>query len=165
MRHAQSDIHQDRLQNNRGNFAWILFEAALDRGQVIEGRDENVRHRRFRDPKPARHGSRSVDVAVVRSVWLHADQGAVVQSVIRAFELHDLVASSSGAGKTNGMHGRFRPAVAKPAHLNRKPVANFLCQFPFHVVRHAKHGSGCKPLLDRLHHRRMAMSRHQRTER
>ncbi len=58
----------------------------------------------------------------------------------------------------------FLDFVSKAAHLNRKAIANFLCKFPLHVVGHAKHRAGGKPLLDGLHHRRMAMSGHQRAE-
>ena len=81
---------------------------------------------------------------IVGSMRLHADQSAVVQAVIRAFEFDDLVASGGGARQANRVHGGFRAAVAEAAHLDRKAVADFFRQFPFHVVRHAEHGAGAK---------------------
>ena len=119
----------------------------------------------LRHAQPAGDRGWSIDVAVIRRMRFHADQRAIVQSVISAFELHDLVAPGSGARQTNRVHRRFRSAVAEAAHLHRKAVADFFRQFPFHIVRHAEHGAGGKPFLDRLHHRRMAVSGHQRAER
>ena len=164
MRHAQADIHQNRLKNDRGDLARILFETPFDSGKVIERRDLHVLNGGFRYTKATCNGCGIIDVAKVRSMRLHANQCAVVQSVIGALELDDLVAPSSRAGQTYGVHGRFGPAIAEPAHLNRKAVADFFRQFPFHIMRHAKHRSGREALFHGLHHRRMAVSRHQSTE-
>ena len=87
-----------------------------------------------------------------------------MQAVVSAFELHDLVAAGSGAGQADGVHGRFRTAVAEAHHLDRKAVADFFGQLPLHVVGHAEHGAGAEAFFDGLHDRGMAMSGHERAE-
>ena len=164
LRHAEADIHQDRLENDRGDLAGIFLEATLDGGEIVEGGDEHVGDCGLRDAEAAGDRGWSVDVAVVRSMRLHADQSAVVQSVVGAFELDDLVASGGGAGQANRVHGHFGAAVAEAAHLDREALADFFGEFPFHVVRHAEHGAGGKALLDGLHDRGMAVSGHERAE-
>ena len=164
LRHAEADVHQNRFENDRGNLAGIFFEAALDRGEIVERGNHNVGDRRFRHAQTAGDRCWIVDVAIVGSVRLHADQSAVMQAVVGAFELDDLVASGSGASQANRVHGGFGAAVAEAAHLDRKAVADFFREFPLHVVRHAEHGAGGEALLDGLHHRRMAMSGHERAE-
>src|SRR5579871_1462420 len=42
LRHAEADVHQNRLENNRSDLAGIFFEAALHGGKVVEGRDLHV---------------------------------------------------------------------------------------------------------------------------
>ena len=42
LRHAQADVHQNRLENDRGNFAGILFEAILDACEIVESGDLNI---------------------------------------------------------------------------------------------------------------------------
>ena len=105
-----------------------------------------------------------LDVAELWGVRLHADQRGVVQSVIAAFELDDLVAAGGGAGQADGMHGGFGPAVAEAHHLHWKALADFFRKLPFHVMRHAEHGARAQPLLNRFHHRGMAVSGHERAE-
>ena len=95
---------------------------------------------------------------------LHTNQCRIMQAVITAFKLYDLVATSSCAGQPNRMHGGFRAAIAKAAHLHRKPRADFLRQFPLHVVRHAIHSALVQARFHRLDHRRMRMSGHERAE-
>src|SRR5579864_8476703 len=95
---------------------------------------------------------------------LNADQCVVMQSVIGAFEFDDLVATSGRASEADGMHRDFGSAVAEAHHLDGKAIADFFGQFPFHVVRHAEHGSEAKARLDSLHHRGMAMAGHERAE-
>ena len=87
-----------------------------------------------------------------------------MQAVIRAFELDDLVAPGGGAGQADGVHGRFRAAVAE-AHISTGKRLQ--------ISSASSHSMSCgmpnmvpvlQALLDRLHHRRMAMSGHQRAE-
>ena len=54
LRHAQADIHQDRLKNDRRNLARIFLEAQLDGCQIVERRDLHVGDSRLRHSKPAR---------------------------------------------------------------------------------------------------------------
>src|SRR6185369_3910706 len=93
-----------------------------------------------------------------------ADQRAVVESVIRALELDNLVTARGCPRESDGVHRRFRTAGSEAHHLDREAGANFFREFPFHVMRHAEHGSGGQPSRDGLHDRGMAMTRHQRTE-
>ena len=164
LRHAQADVHQNRLENDGRDLAGILLEAQLDAGQIVEGRNQNVGHGGLRHAESAGHGSRSVDIAIIGRVRLHADQCGIVQAVVSAFKLHDLVAAGSGAGQADGVHGGFRTAVAEAHHLDRKAVADFFRQLPLHVVRHAEHGAGAETLFHGLHDRGMAMSGHERAE-
>ena len=87
-----------------------------------------------------------------------------MQAVVSAFEFNDLVAAGGGAGQADGMHGGFRAAVAEADHLNRKALADFFGEFPFHVMRHAVHGAGGKTFLNGLHDGGMAVSGHERAE-
>ncbi len=87
-----------------------------------------------------------------------------MQSVIGAFELYDFVATGGGAGQADGVHGGFGAAVAEAAHLDWKAVADFLGEFPFHVVRHAEHGAGGETFFDGFHDGGMAVSGHERAE-
>src|SRR6202142_886897 len=89
---------------------------------------------------------------------LYADQGGVVQAMISAFEFQDLVASSSGAGEANAVHGGFGAAVAEADHFHGKAVADFFRQLPFHVVGHAEHGAGSQAGADSFPHCGMAKS-------
>src|SRR5581483_511692 len=68
--------------------------------------------------------------------------------------------SGCSAGKTNGVHGHFSSAVAEADHLDRKAIADFFSEIPFQVMRHAEHRAGAQALLNRLHHRGMAMASH-----
>ncbi len=95
---------------------------------------------------------------------LDADQRRIVQTVIAAFELQDLVAACGRARQTNRVHSRFRAARTEAHHLDRKALADFFRELPFHIVRHAEHRARREPLLDRLHHRGMAMPGHERAE-
>jgi len=92
------------------------------------------------------------------------DQRIVVQAVICAFEFNDLVASSCGAGEPDGVHRDFSSTIAEANHLDRKAIADLFRKFPLHVMRHAEHGAGAQALLNCFHHRRMAMSGHDRAK-
>ena len=164
LRHAQADVHQDRFQNDGRDLAGILLEAQFDTGQIVEGSNDNVSDRGFRHSQPAGNRCRSVDVAVVGRVRLHADQRGIVQAVVTAFKLYDLVASGSGTGQADGVHGGFGTAIAEAHHLDRKTLADFFRQLPLHIVRHAEHGAGAETLFHCLHHGGMAMPGHERAE-
>jgi hypothetical protein len=153
-RHAEAHVHENRLENNRGNLAGILFEPPLDRGQIIERGDLYVGDGRLGHAETASDRGWIVDVAVVGRVRLHADQRAVMQAVVGAFELHNLVASSSSARQANRVHGDFGAAVSEAAHLDREAGADLFREFPLHVVRHAEHGASGEPSSRPLSSRR-----------
>ena len=52
LRHAQADVHQDRLENDGRNLAGILLEAQFDAGQIVEGRNQHVGDDAFGTPSP-----------------------------------------------------------------------------------------------------------------
>src|SRR5262249_22391951 len=148
-------VHEDRLENNGGNFFRMLSEAPLYGGEVVKRGDQDVFERGLRDSEPARNRGWRMDIAKIGRMRLHAHQRIIMQAVISAFKLHNLVASRSRAGEANGMHGRFRAAVAEAYHLYRKALRDFLRQFPFEVMWHTEHGARGEPAFHRLHHRRM----------
>ena len=118
----------------------------------------------FGTPSPPGTDVGAFDIAEIRGVRLHADQRGIMQAVVAAFELDDLVAAGGGAGQADGVHGGFGAAAAEADHLDRKAIADFLGQFPLHVVRHAEHGAGGQTFFDGLHHRGMTVARHERAE-
>ena len=60
LRHAQADVHQDRLEDDGRDLARILLEAQLDGGQIVEGRNQHIGDRQTsarrarREPKSER---------------------------------------------------------------------------------------------------------------
>src|SRR5262249_25373168 len=164
LRHAETYVHQDRFKNDGGDFAGIFFEATFDGYQIVEGGNHHVGDAGFRHTEASGNGSRSVNVAEIRSMRLDADQGTIVETVISSFKLDNFFASRGGAGQANSMHGSFCTAGTKAYHLHRKTLADFFRELPFHVMGHAKHGASAEPLLDRFHHGRMAMPGHQCTK-
>src|SRR5262249_52188878 len=132
LRHAQADVHHDRLENDRRNLVGIFAEAPLDGFQIVEGRNLHVREARLGNTLSRRYWFRVLDVAEIVS-WrmrLHAHERCVVQPVISAFKLDDLVAASSSTGQSYRMHRRFGAAVAETAHLDGKARADLFRQLP-----------------------------------
>ena len=87
-----------------------------------------------------------------------------MQAVICTLKLEDFVTSSRRARQSDGMHGGFRTAVTETHHLHWKAITNFLGQFPFQVMRHAKHGAGTETFFHSFHDGRMAVAGHERAE-
>ena len=166
LRHAEANVHHDRFQDDGRHFIRILSEPAFHRFQIIERSNQHICDARLRHTGPARHRFRILDIAEIvgRRMRFHAYQRCIVQSVVATFKLDDFVASSRGAGKTNGVHGGFRAAVAEAAHLDRKTRADFFRQFPFQVVRHAVSGALVQSPLHGFDHGRMRMPRHERSK-
>src|SRR5206468_2491200 len=154
----------NRLENNGRNLSGVFLEPPLDGCEIVKGSDQDVLKACFRNAKSSRHRSRPVDIAEVRSMRLYADQSGIMQTVVRAFELQNLVAPRGSAGKTNSVHGSFGPAIAETHHLDWKAGANFFCQLPFHVMGHAEHRARREALPHSFHHRWMTMPRHQRAK-
>src|SRR5579862_3629502 len=164
--HAQADVHHDGLENHSRDLIRILPESSFNGFEIVEGRDRDVGNTRFRHASSTGNRLRVLDIAEVIG-WrmrLYADQCGVVQAVISTFELDDLVAPRSGAGETNGVHGCFGAAVSEAAHLEGKARADFLGQFPLHVMGHAISGAFVQTPFDSLDHRGMRMARHERAK-
>ena len=166
LRKAHAHVHHDRFKDDGRNLIRILLEPPLHRFQVVERSNRHVRKASLRHTCPARHRFRILDIAKIvgRRMRLHAHQRRIMQAVIAAFELDDLVASGSRAGQSNGMHGGFGAAVAEAAHLDGIARADFFRQFPLHVVRHAVNRALVQARFHGLNHRRMRVARHQRAE-
>src|SRR6267143_1201531 len=164
LRQTQSDVHEDGLENDGGDLAGILLEAIFDALQIVEAGDDNIVERSFRHAPAAGNGVGSVRIAVVFRLGFHADERGVMQSVVRAFELQNLVAARSGARNAAGVHGDFRAAGTEADHVHRIALANFFRKLPFLLMRHAEGGSFVELLLDGLYYGGLAMSGHQRTE-
>ena len=79
LRHAQADVHQNRLENNRGDLAGIFAETALDAAEIVEAGDDHVGERRFGHAAAAGDGVGRVGVAVVFGLGLDADERGVMQ--------------------------------------------------------------------------------------
>ena len=53
LRHAETDVHQDRLEDDRGDFTGIFFEPTLDGGEIVKGRNRaRWRSQTFGTPRP-----------------------------------------------------------------------------------------------------------------
>ena len=88
----------------------ILAELALNGVEIVERGDQHVVECALGHSKSTRNRSGRVDIAELLRLRLHAHQRAVVQSVVGAFELDDLVAACSRTRKANRMHRGFGAA-------------------------------------------------------
>src|SRR2546428_1960453 len=162
LRQAQSDVHQDGLENDGGDLAGILLEAILDALQIVEAGDGNNLERSFRHATAAGNGIGRIRIAVVSLLGLDADKRSVMQSVVRAFELQNLVATRGGARDAAGVHGDFRAAGAESHHIDRIALANFFRKLPFLLVGHAEGCAFMQFLFDGLYHGVVAKPPHPR---
>src|SRR6202051_1432434 len=105
--HAEADVHQNWFKNDRGNFAGIFFEAALDRSEIVEGGDLDIGDCGFRYAESAGNCRGVLDVAELGRVRLDADQSGIVQAVVGAFKFNNFVAAGGGASQADGGHGGF----------------------------------------------------------
>src|SRR5256885_14122281 len=92
LRQAEPDVHQDGFENDGGDLTGELFEAPLNRGEIVERRDGHIIESSLGYSQSAGDGAGSVDIAVLFRFGLYADQSGVVQAVVRAFELENFVA-------------------------------------------------------------------------
>src|SRR6267154_1313195 len=164
LRQAQSDVHEDGLENDGGDLAGILLESIFDALHIVEAGDDNILERSFRHATAAGNGVGRIWIAVVFCLGLDADERGVMQSVVGAFKLQDFVAARSGPRDAAGVHGDFRAARAEAHHVHRIALANLFGKFPFLLVRHAESGSFMKFLHNGLYDGGMAMPSHQRAE-
>src|SRR5580692_4221874 len=161
LRHAQAHVHENGLENNRGDLTGTFAEAPLDAAEIVEAGYDNVGQSGFGDAAAARHGIGRVGIAVVFGLGLDADERGVMQSVVGAFKLQDFVAAGGGARDAASVHGHFGTAGTEANHLNRIALADFFGELPFLIVRHAEGGAFVQLLLNGFHHRGVAMSGHQ----
>ena len=164
LRQTEAHVHQNGLENDGGDLAGVFAEAALDAAEIVEGGDNHVGERGFRDARTSGNTRGRVGIAVIFGLGLDADEGRVVQTVIRALKLQDFVATGSGTGDAAGVHGHFGTAGTETHHFDGIAFANFFGEFPFLIVRHAKGGAAMELLLDGFDHGGMAMPGHERTE-
>src|SRR5438477_263948 len=164
LRHAQSDVHHNGLENNAGDLVGIFLEAALDAREIVESSDDDVGEGGFRHATTAGNRIGCVRIAAVFRLRLNADERGVMQSMVAALELQNSVSAGCGARNAAGVHGDFGPAGAEAHHFHRIALANFLRELPFLVMRHAEGGSFMQFLLDGFHDGGVAVPGHQRTE-
>src|SRR5260370_39696779 len=141
-----------------------MLETLFDAVQIVKTGNDNVFERCLRHAGAAGNGIRRVRVSILFRLGLDADERCVMQSVVGAFELQDLVAAGGRARDAAGMHGDFGSAGAEAHHLHRIALADFFRKLPFLLVRHAKGGSFMQLLFDGLDDGGMAMAGHQRAE-
>src|SRR5467141_1042730 len=101
LRHAQSDVHEDGFENDRGDLSGILLKTIFDALQVVEAGDDNILERGLRYAASPRNGIGRIRIAVLFRLGLDADERGVMKSVVRAFELQNLVAARGGARDRN----------------------------------------------------------------
>src|SRR5580704_9545216 len=109
--HAETNIHQDRLENDGGNLAGIFFESALDGGEIVERGDLHIGDSRLGYAESARDSRGVIDVAEFGSVRLDADQSGIMQAMIGALKFNNFVATGGGTREADGVHGGFGAAI------------------------------------------------------
>src|SRR5260370_10041565 len=132
--HAEADVHQDGLEDDLGDLSGILLEAIFDALQIVEAVNNNIFERVLRYASAAGNGSGLVRSTVVFRLRLDADQRRVMQAVVGAFELQNLIAPGGGAGNAAGLHGDFRAAGTERHHFYRISLSDCFRTFPFLLV-------------------------------
>ncbi len=92
-----SGIHKptfikNRLKNDRGNLSRKFLEAVFHAWQIIETGDGHVGDGGFGNAAATRNGIRRVGIAPVFFFGFDTDQRRVMQAVVGAFKLQNLVA-------------------------------------------------------------------------
>src|ERR1700730_7213202 len=87
-----------------------------------------------------------------------------MQSVVGAFKPQNLVATCGSASDANGVHGRFRSAVAEAHHLEGIAGADLFGQFQLHAVGHAEGRTTIGDTFPRLYDRGVPVTGHQGAE-
>src|SRR5580704_18307809 len=96
LRHAEANIHQDRLENDSGNLAGIFFEAALDGSEIVERGDLYIGDSRLGYAESTWDSRGIIDVAEFGSVRLDADQSGIMQAMVGALKFNNLVTARGG---------------------------------------------------------------------
>ena len=110
-------VAEDGLDDDRGDLlATLLEQPAQPLDVVVARRDDRVGDR-VRDAPAPGQADRRVGVAELGHVVRRdADQGVVVDAVVLALELHDLVATGVGPGDAHRVHRRLGARHGHP-HL------------------------------------------------
>ena len=113
--HDPLGVAEDGLDDDRGDLLAALLEQRPERlDLVVAGRDDRVGHG-VRDASAPGQADRRVGVAELGHVVRRdADQGVVVDAVVLALELHDLVAAGIGARDAHGVHRGLGPGDGHP---------------------------------------------------
>ena len=112
-------VAEDRLDDHRGDVVALGLEHPAEGGQVVVGhRDHRLGDRLGNAPAPGQV-DRVVAVAqLVHVVGQDADQGVVVDAVVLALELDDLLAAGVGPGDPHQVHRGFGARDGHPGHLD-----------------------------------------------
>src|SRR5712692_5609893 len=164
LRQAQSDVHEDWLENDGGDLAGILFKPIFDALQIVKAGDDNVLERSLWNTTASRNRSGCIRITVVFGLGLDADERSVMQAVIGTLKLQNLIAARGGARDAARVHGDFRSAGTEAHHIHGIAFANFFRKLPFLLVGHAEGCTFVKLLFDGPYDGGMAMPRHQRSE-
>ena len=164
LRHANTDIHRHRLQNESGYLSGILLKQPLCARQIIEDGDQGGAPGAFWNARTCGNLLRRGGAAIFVGLGFHAHHSGIVHTVVAAFHLDDLFAAGEAACQANGVHSGFRAAVGKAHLLYRITFTDLRRQLAFQLMRHAKHGPFVQTFLHRLDHMRIAMPCHQGAE-
>ena len=152
--HRRNQVHVAgrRLDDQAGDVVGVLAEQCLDRGEVVELRDQRV------TGKVGRHAGRAGCAEGERArARLH--QQAVGGAVIAALELDDPGAAGVAARQPQRRHRRLGSGAdeAHPLHM-RVPAADALCQLGLHHVGGAERQTVGRRLPHPFQHQRMAVA-------
>ena len=119
--HDRLGVAEDRLDDHAGDVGAVALEdPAKHVHRVVAGRDHRPADG-LRDAPAPRQGDRVLLVAELRHVVRgDADQGVIVDAVVLALELHDLVAAGVCPGDAHRVHrglgaGHGHPGLLDPA--------------------------------------------------
>ena len=108
----EADVADVRLEDDAGDLAGVGREGGIERGGVVEGKDDCLARKRRGD-------AGTVRMAVGKRAGAGLDEQRVTVPVVAAGELDDLVALGEAARQADGRHRRLGAAAAHPDLLDR----------------------------------------------
>ena len=146
----ETDVHHHRLEDQAGGGVGVLGEERVECGRVVERDDPRV----VRDVggDPLRHRQRRCVLEPADGVGVrdHREHHGVVVAVVRAFDLHDVVAAGRGAGDPDRVHRRLGPRVGEPHLLEPEAAAELLRERDRDLGGRGEVGAGARGAVDRL---------------
>ena len=119
LRHDPLGITHDRLDDHGGDVVALLLEQPAEEREIVVARRNDRVGDRVRDPPAPGETDRLVGITELgHVVRRYADQGVVVDAVILALELHDLVAAGEGTGDPHRVHRRLGPGHGHARHVD-----------------------------------------------